>query len=681
MNYQNKLYTMLKSTSLLLGVMLAMLFTQIASAQTSITSISATYDSVTDASDNYNAGGNNYIFNFGNENNLLIESVDAGGRTYIPALLANRILLNRVSISGIPAGRQIMFYEGQTSGNNINLKPSFVSTMQEVLLSPVLNRGVDNIFQNTADGSGNVNNVVRADFVFDNGITIPPTFDEQGFIIKERGGNDPIKIAAILSIDGSGNPTSFGPIVSAQPANWGQSGYSLFTQVLRKDTAGGTLIRSTGLSAQPITGILFTFQDLGLSPGQTIYGYALAAGDAPTSSADWLNTSTFPTNTNAPNGGLDLVAGGSYFSSNEVIVAVDDAYTTPYETTLNDDVSVNDTYTPGSVFQNTSNPSNGNLTFNTDGTFTYIPDGGFSGTDSFTYEVCLPAPLDYICDDATVTITVEPPAGPIVNLFPAAGFGTLAYEDLWPSKGDYDFNDLVIDYQFEITANVSNFIEQVEVTFVLRAFGAGYQNGFGFQLSDAINSATLSVSGYSITESYISLNGNGTEAGQSRPTIIVFDNAYNEMPHPGSGIGVNTETAAPYVSPVTFTINIDFPADTYTWNDLDIGNFNPFLIADMERGREVHLPGYLPTDLADPSFFGTKDDATNLSQSESYVTENNLPWAINIYEKFEYPIEKQDIIWVHLKFVEWAESGGTLFPNWYQNQSGFRNQSLIYQEP
>ena len=35
------------------------------------------------------------------------------------------------------------------------------------------------------------------------------------------------------------------------------------------------------------------------------------------------------------------------------------------------------------------------------------------------------------------------------NYSPAEGqFGTLAFEDLWPAKGDYDFNDIVIDYQY-----------------------------------------------------------------------------------------------------------------------------------------------------------------------------------------------------------------------------------------
>jgi len=310
---------------------------------------------------------------------------------------------------------------------------------------------------------------------------------------------------------------------------------------------------------------------------------------------------------------------------------------------------------------------------------TFTPVMGYVGITTIDYEIC---DTNAQCDIATITIEVIAPAGPIDNFFPAGGFGTLAYEDLWPSQGDYDFNDMVIDYQFEITSNAANFIEQVEATFVIKAFGASYQNGFGFQLSQAIDANDLTVTGHSITENYITLNGNGTEAGQARPTIIVFDNAYNEMPHPGGGaIGVNTENSASYVTPVTITVTIDFPANTYTWNQLNIANFNPFLISNMERGREVHLPGYQPTSLANAAFFGQEDDATNLNQGRTYVNANNLPWAIHIYESFDYPIEKQDIIWVHLKFVEWAESGGTLFPNWYQNQSGYRNNALIYQQP
>ncbi len=269
----------------------------------------------------------------------------------------------------------------------------------------------------------------------------------------------------------------------------------------------------------------------------------------------------------------------------------------------------------------------------------------------------------------------------IGNFYPANGYGTLAFEDLWPAKGDYDFNDMVIDYRFELSANTDNKVSHIKATFVLNAFGASYENGFGFQLSGNIDTDDLEVSGHSLTESFIQLTDKGLEAGQSKPTIIVFDNAFNEMPHPGIGIGVNTEPNAPYVAPKTFIINIAVAPNTYSHNDIAISDFNPFIIVNKNRAVEVHLPNYPPTDLADQSMFGQWDDASDAATGKYYLTANNLPWAINIYEKFDWPIEKQDITWVHLKFAEWAISGGVMYPNWYQNIQGFRNNGLIYQVP
>jgi len=284
-------------------------------------------------------------------------------------------------------------------------------------------------------------------------------------------------------------------------------------------------------------------------------------------------------------------------------------------------------------------------------------------------------------NNSAIATTTVSAATPIYNQYPATGPGTLAFEDLWPAKGDYDFNDLVIDYQFNITTSSANMVEQVTATFTIKAFGAALENGFGFQLSEAINPADLNVSGYSLTENYITLSGNGTEAGQTKPTIIVFDNDFNEMAHPGMGIGVNTTIEAPYVDPVTLVVEITFPANTYSLADLDIANFNPFLIVNQTRGHEVHLPNYAPTDLVDPSLFGLDDDVSNPTGGIYYKTANNLPWAINIYEQFDYPVEKQDIINVHLKFADWATSGGTAFPDWYKDEPGYRNEGLIYPVP
>lgn len=648
-------------------------------AQTPITGISTVYDSINDTSDDFTFNSRTYRFNSGNENNLRLLSVAVGSRTFVPAGFANRIEMQRVSVPGIPDAQEIFLYEGEVSGNNINLRPSFVSTMKEALLNPIMNRGVDNIFQQTGDNSGNMNNIMRLDLIFDDGIVVPATLADEGFIIKERGGNDRFRIAAITSLDANGNPASFGPAVLAQASDWGNSGISLRTQVLRRSSPTAQLSMSNNLSPQPLAGILFTFQTLGLSAGQTIYGYSLTAGDAPANSANWFDVDAFPKDTGVTEGGLDLIAGGAFFSANPVIEANDDFFSVNFQSSISNTVTGNDVFQPGSTFSLTSQPSNGTLDFNADGSFTYTPSPLFEGNDTFTYSVCLAAPLDYICDTAEVTISVELSSSEIANLFPAAGPGTLAFEDLWPSKGDFDFNDMVVDYRFKIVSDNLNIIQRVEATFVLRAFGAGFRNGFGFQLSDAIQQSDIEVTGYSLTENFITLGANGLEAGQSKPTIIVFDNTYNEMQHPGTGIGVNTSPNAPFVTPAVFNIVIDFVGGSYTYSDLDISNFNPFIFVNRNRGREVHLPNFPPTDLADMSLFGTSDDRSSPSSNRWYLSENNLPWAINLIHQFEYPIEQAPIIEAYPKFIEWAQSGGVLFPDWFINPAPeFRDTSKIY---
>ncbi len=61
-----------------------------------------------------------------------------------------------------------------------------------------------------------------------------------------------------------------------------------------------------------------------------------------------------------------------------------------------------------------------------------------------------------------------------------------------------------------------------------------------------------------------------------------------------------------------------------------------------------------------------------------YKTSNNLPWAINLVENFDYPIEKQAINNAYKKFADWAISGGKTQQNWYRTGTGTRNDALIY---
>lgn len=89
-------------------------------------------------------------------------------------------------------------------------------------------------------------------------------------------------------------------------------------------------------------------------------------------------------------------------------VATDDSYTTPFETPLTGSAATGDTAPSGSVFSQSSQPAHGTVVWNPDGTFTYSPASGYSGTDSFTYSVTLGG----VISSAIETITVQPPNSP-----------------------------------------------------------------------------------------------------------------------------------------------------------------------------------------------------------------------------------------------------------------------------
>ncbi|WP_421919910.1 Ig-like domain-containing protein [Marinifilum sp.] len=93
-------------------------------------------------------------------------------------------------------------------------------------------------------------------------------------------------------------------------------------------------------------------------------------------------------------------------ATNDTPVAVDDSNTTNEDTAVNGNVLTNDTDlgdAPVSVVSNT-NPSNGSVTVNTDGTYTYTPNADFFGTDTFEYTI---EDVDGEQSTATVTITVN----------------------------------------------------------------------------------------------------------------------------------------------------------------------------------------------------------------------------------------------------------------------------------
>ncbi|MGW9687075.1 LruC domain-containing protein [Flagellimonas sp. 2504JD1-5] len=234
------------------------------------------------------------------------------------------------------------------------------------------------------------------------------------------------------------------------------------------------------------------------------------------------------------------------------------------------------------------------------------------------------------------------------------GWGTVAFEDLWPFLGDYDFNDTAVNYRFVAILNADNMAVQLDIHFEVTSDGAALINAFGIEMESIPPSLVESVTGTVLTEGYINVAANGLEQGQDRAVVILFDN--NE-----TMLHVPTTVSVKFTQPITTA-------------QLGIAPFNPFLIVAKDRSREIHLPNRFRTTLGvnDTSVEGVNQDIDG-----NYQTDSGLPWAINIVHNFKPPKESTPINQAYNFFNQWATSGGAVYEDWYKDSTGYRDETKL----
>ena len=275
-------------------------------------------------------------------------------------------------------------------------------------------------------------------------------------------------------------------------------------------------------------------------------------------------------------------------------------------------------------------------------------------------------------NDGVPDATDQYPNDPARAFFTQGGVSTLIAEDLWPYTGDFDFNDLVMEYQFDVVTDANADVKEFTYKYIVKARGAGYDNGFGFLLTTP-QSNTASVSGGISTNGLSTFNANGTETGALSTGVgfVVTDKLSENLPFWNTVPNAADVSTPAYQSfTVVFTNAVDAAV---------LATFNPFLIVNQNRGKEVHLPNNVPSDLVNTAFFGTGEDVTDLTNSISYVTATGLPWMMNVPANFSYVAEREDFTQAYLKFAAWAASGGTTNMDWYlTTEVGNVNQSKLY---
>ncbi|ANQ50518.1 LruC domain-containing protein [Flammeovirga sp. MY04] len=249
------------------------------------------------------------------------------------------------------------------------------------------------------------------------------------------------------------------------------------------------------------------------------------------------------------------------------------------------------------------------------------------------------------------------------NYYPGEnGFGTYAFEDFYPEEGDYDFNDVIIDYRHNFVTNADNKVVRIESKYVAKTVEALYQSGFAIQLPFPADSIA-SVTGHNITAGKVTLDAKGLETGISaaNPVVVVFDNQNAIVRQIGNKEIKKSDD-------IDMVITFTQPISSET---LNFSGFNPFIFVNT-RDKEVHLAGYSPTSKFNQAYRNNTDDVG------SYRTATNHPWGLSIGHKFHPPKENVDITQAYNNFSLFSTSGGTSKQNWYTDDDGNRNTENIH---
>lgn len=228
--------------------------------------------------------------------------------------------------------------------------------------------------------------------------------------------------------------------------------------------------------------------------------------------------------------------------------------------------------------------------------------------------------------------------------------GVYAFEDLWPSKGDYDMNDVVVRYSYGKTFDIDNKI--YNETFVFKTFQnvAGNNNGLAFKLE---TNGTVSSTKFEVAKA------GDTEFKETTFEYEAADNVYLLTDNVKENMGGEYKVTVTYSTPATTQSIVE-----------------PFIYKNKENGTrwEVHLPKHKPTSKVDMTDFGQGDDASKPNKGIYYVREGSYPFAIYLSGADEKDLSKMldannesvAIEQLYSGYSGWVTSNGANNKDWYK---------------
>ena len=237
--------------------------------------------------------------------------------------------------------------------------------------------------------------------------------------------------------------------------------------------------------------------------------------------------------------------------------------------------------------------------------------------------------------------------------------GVYAFEDEWPKAGDYDMNDVLVQYTYQKVFNIFNDILSESFTFkTLYNKSTVFTNGLGFILSNEGNAQSIEYFIRKENEKDFTVASGADKFTRESNAIILTDN-------------VKTNPNAEY--------KVTFKYGDKNSNKKQETSIDAFIYRPSKEGNrlEVHCPMKKPTSKVDTSLFGQYEDCSKPNEGIYYVSnqENIYPFAFYLSNANANDIaelknfdknEKKSISEIYPKFIDWAKYGTNA--DWYKKK-------------
>lgn len=262
--------------------------------------------------------------------------------------------------------------------------------------------------------------------------------------------------------------------------------------------------------------------------------------------------------------------------------------------------------------------------------------------------------------------------------FPAKNkYATIMYEDLFPSKGDMDMNDVVVGINIEYFLDNQGRVLGIRFNVEPRAIGSSY-NLIGLAASIRSNpyadivSEIYHTSNPNLAPLFATSNSGSVyypEEGITTSQVIPLTGNLRAHIDNDVDLFLNVRNIDSYSPVEKFSVTAEFNSNqkihfsNYTLLDsLMEGKVNVDIFAVFDtRGKEVHFKGQKPTNKFTIQYFLSTRPKSDFSTVDNWV------WAVLSPKSIRHPQEFVKIYNAYPNFKTWAEAGGEIGVEWFKN--------------